>query len=157
MKKYLFLIAAALVTGFTASCDSDPSDSSTSAGGTKVEKLAGAWVVDVFTCDEQGDVANIDNWNWEDQGAFGSDLMKIPIRELDFLSQLEPFCTVYGAGKRTHCILVSGVGRISCKPHRIGNGIQSISAAEYKILCKTIQKWIGFDQKPLKRTGAVIW
>ena len=60
--------------GFT-SCDSDPSDSSTNAGGTKVEKLAGAWVVDVFTCDEQGDVANIDNWNWEDQGAFGSDLM----------------------------------------------------------------------------------
>ena len=74
MKKYLFLIAAALTMGFT-SCDSDPSDSSTNAGGTKVEKLAGAWVVDVFTCDEQGDVANIDNWNWEDQGAFGSDLM----------------------------------------------------------------------------------
>ena len=49
--------------GFT-SCDSDPSDSSTNAGGTKVEKLAGAWVVDVFTCDEQGDFANIDNWNW---------------------------------------------------------------------------------------------
>ena len=48
MKKYLFLIAAALTMGFT-SCDSDPSDSSTNAGGTKVEKLAGAWVVDVFT------------------------------------------------------------------------------------------------------------
>lgn len=75
MKKYLFLIAAALVTGFTASCDSDPSDSSTSAGGTKVEKLAGAWVVSVYSCDEQGDVANIDNWNWEEIGAFGSDLM----------------------------------------------------------------------------------
>ena len=82
--------------------------------------------------------------------------MKIPIGELDFLSQLEPFCTVYGAGKRTHCILVSGVGRISCEPHRMGNGTQSIAAAEYKILCKTIQKRIGFDQKPLKRTGAVI-
>mgnify|MGYP002674908038 FL=1 len=74
MKKYLLLIAAALVIGFT-SCDSDPSDSSTSAGGTKVEKLAGAWVVSVFTCDEQGDVADIDNWNWEEAGAFGSDLM----------------------------------------------------------------------------------
>ncbi len=75
MKKYLLLIAAALVMGFT-SCDSDPSDSSTSAGGTKVEKLAGAWVVSVFTCDEQGDdVANIDSWKWEEAGAFGSDLM----------------------------------------------------------------------------------
>ena len=74
MKKYLLLIAAALVMGFT-SCDSDPSDSSTSGGGTKVEKLAGAWVVSVFTCDAQGDIANIDSWNWEEVGAFGSDLM----------------------------------------------------------------------------------
>lgn len=74
MKKYLLLMAAALVMGFT-SCDSDPSDSSTNAGGTKVEKLAGAWVVSVFTCDTQGDVANIDSWKWEEAGAFGSDLM----------------------------------------------------------------------------------
>ena len=74
MKKYLFLIAAALTMGFT-SCDSDPSDSSTDAGGTKVEKLSGAWVVNVYTCDDQGDVANIDNWNWEDQGSLESDLM----------------------------------------------------------------------------------
>ncbi len=73
MKKYLFLIAAALVMGFT-SCDSDPSDSSTSAGGTAVKKMCGDWVVTVYTCDNQGDVANIDNWAWEEVGTFSDRL-----------------------------------------------------------------------------------
>lgn len=62
-------MAAALLMGFT-SCDSDPSDSSTSAGGTAVKKMCGDWVVSVYTCDEPGDVANIDNWAWEELGAF---------------------------------------------------------------------------------------
>lgn len=76
MKKYLLFAVSALLMGFTASCSNDdPSDSDTNAGGTKVEKMAGAWVVSVYTCDSQGDVTNIDNWNWEELGSFEGDLM----------------------------------------------------------------------------------
>lgn len=76
MKKYLLLAVSALLMGFTASCSNDdPSDSDTNAGGTKVEKMAGAWVASVYTCENQGDLSNIDNWDWEELGSFEGDLM----------------------------------------------------------------------------------
>ena len=70
MKKYISLLALALVFGVMTSCDSDPSDSSTSAGGTKVKKMAGSWIVTAYMCDDQGDVANIDAWDWYELGSF---------------------------------------------------------------------------------------
>jgi hypothetical protein len=71
MKKYLYLIVAALLMGFTTSCDSDPSDSSTNAGGTAVKKMCGEWVANVYYCESaSSDISNIENWEWEDLGSF---------------------------------------------------------------------------------------
>lgn len=75
MKKYISLLALALVFGVMTSCDSDPSDSSTSAGGTKVKKMAGSWIVKAYMCDEQGDVASIDSWDWYELGDFSTPLL----------------------------------------------------------------------------------
>lgn len=75
MKKYISLIALALVFGVMTSCDSDPSDSSTDAGGTAVKKMCGDWIVSAYQCTNPGDIANIDNWNWEEIGAFSSYLL----------------------------------------------------------------------------------
>lgn len=74
MKKYLLFLAAFFVAGLMTSCDSDPSDSSTNAGGTAVKKMAGSWKVAVYECKEPGDEKDIDSWKWELLGPFGSDL-----------------------------------------------------------------------------------
>ena len=68
MKKYISLLALALVFGVMTSCDSDPSDTDTNPGGTAVKKMCGDWIVTAYTCENQGDVANIDNWEWEELG-----------------------------------------------------------------------------------------
>ena len=70
MKKYISLLALALVFGVMTSCDSDPSDTDTNPGGTAVKKMCGDWIVTAYTCENQGDVANIDNWEWEELGSF---------------------------------------------------------------------------------------
>ena len=75
MKKYISLLALALVFGVMTSCDSDPSDTDTNPGGTAVKKMCGDWIVTAYTCENQGDVADIDNWNWEELGAFSSYLL----------------------------------------------------------------------------------
>ena len=68
MKKYISLLALALVFGVMTSCDSDP-------GGTAVKKMCGDWIVTAYTCENQGDVANIDNWEWEELGSFSNYLL----------------------------------------------------------------------------------
>ena len=75
MKKYISLLALALVFGVMTSCDSDPSDTDTNPGGTAVKKMCGDWVVTAYTCENQGDVANIDNWEWEELGSFSNYLL----------------------------------------------------------------------------------
>lgn len=75
MKKYLLFLAAFFVAGLMTSCDSDPSDSSTNAGGTAVKKMAGSWKVAVYECKEPGDEKDIDSWKWELLDPFGSDLL----------------------------------------------------------------------------------
>ena len=75
MKKYISLLALALVFGVMTSCDSDPSDTDTNPGGTAVKKMCGDWIVTAYTCENQGDVANIDNWEWEELGSFSNYLL----------------------------------------------------------------------------------